>query len=265
MHKFFGMLCCFYAFFIGATHAQQQLTVVSAASPMVGVTADSVASVFGSAISTETLSAMSTPWPTSLGDITSVTVTDSNKQQQGAGILFISPSQMNVYIPAGVAVGPATIAFPTTGLAPGVGTAALRIANVNIQKSAPGLFSAEGSGAGVAAALGLQVVIPTQIQAPIPVFACSAPGTCSAVPIALGVDTPIYLSFFGTGIRGARAVSMTIGTTAVEPMYAGPQTQYPGLDQVNIALPISLHGAGLVNVTLTADGVTSNAVQLLIQ
>ncbi len=265
MHNFSVMLCCVYAFSIGAAHAQQQLTVVSAASPMVGVTADSVASVFGSSISTQTLSATSTPWPTSLGDITSVMVTDSNNQQKAAGILFISPSQMNIYIPAGVAVGPATIAFPATGLPPGAGTAALRIANVNIQKSEPGLFSAEGTGTGVAAAVGVQVVIPTQIQTPITVFQCSAPATCSAVPIALGVDTPVYLSFFGTGIRGASSVSMTIGSTTVQPSYAGPQTQYPGLDQVNVTLPISLHGAGLVNVTLTTDGVPSNVVQLLIQ
>ena len=84
----------------------------------------------------------------------------------------------------------------------------------------------------------------------------------------MGVDTPIYLSFFGTGIRSASSlsnVSVQIGTATIQPTYAGPQPQTPGLDQVNIPLPLSLRGAGLVNVTVTVDGVTSNAVQVRVQ
>jgi uncharacterized protein (TIGR03437 family) len=56
-----------------------------------------------------------------------------------------------------------------------------------------------------------------------------------------------------------------IGNTTVQPMYAGPQGQYPGLDQVNVILPIALRGSSLVSVTVAADGVQSNPVQLSIQ
>jgi uncharacterized protein (TIGR03437 family) len=79
------------------------------------------------------------------------------------------------------------------------------------------------------------------------------------------VDAPIYVSLFGTGIRNANSVTVTIGSTVVQPLYAGPQGQYPGLDQVNFGLPLSLRGAGLVNITVTADGVVSNPVQLSIR
>src|SRR5215469_10821459 len=124
MRKVF--LFAFLSLFIGTSGAQQQLTVVSAASPNVGVTADSLAAVFGPSLSTETVSASSPPWPAMLGDISVVNVKDSTGASRNAGILFISPSQMNIYIPPGVAAGRATVSFPVTGLPPGVGAAALR-------------------------------------------------------------------------------------------------------------------------------------------
>ena len=239
------------AAFIGEAGAQQQLTVVSAASPAVGVAADSLASVFGPSISTETTAAPSVPWPTMLGDISVVYVKDSAGQSQMAGVLFISPSQMNIYIPTGVAPGQATVSFPATGLPPGAGTAALRVVNISIQKTAPGLFSAAGTGTGVAAATAVRTVIPSPNQAPLPVFQCDQAGNCVPVPIVLGVDTPIYVSLFGTGIRNASSVMVNIGTTSVQPTYGGPQGQYPGVDQVNFPLSLNLRGSGLVNVTVT--------------
>jgi uncharacterized protein (TIGR03437 family) len=56
-----------------------------------------------------------------------------------------------------------------------------------------------------------------------------------------------------------------IGSQSVGAIYAGPQGQFPGLDQVNVGLPLALRGAGVVDVTVTADGVTSNAVKISVQ
>lgn len=245
-------------------------TIVSAASPSVGITPDSLASVFGQQISTMNMTAPGgAPWPTQLGDISVVIIKDSAGKTTDAGILFISPSQMNIYIPPGVAPGPGTISFPVTGLPLGVGTAALRVTPVNILKVAPGLFSAAGSGTGVAAALTATYVAGSNLPPTIsPVFICDAVASCGAVAIKLGVDTPVYLSLFGTGIRGASSlqnVVVTIGNTQIQPTYAGPQPQIPGLDQINVPLPLNLRGAGLANVTVTVDGVVSNAVQIDIQ
>ncbi|HEV2444402.1 MAG TPA: hypothetical protein VGS58_00710 [Candidatus Sulfopaludibacter sp.] len=249
----------------------QPLTVTSSASAAVGVAADSLAGIFGDSISTQTVSAGAPPWPTSLGDISAVIVTDSANRAQNAGILFISPSQMNIYIPHGVAPGPATIQFPVTGLPRGAGTAALRSVQVNIQPAAPGVFSAAGTGRGVAAATAVRVTIPTHIQSAVAVFFCTQPGMnavgpmCSAVPIDVGLDAPVYVSLYGTGIRGASPVTVAIRGKTIQPTYAGPQGETPGLDQVNFLLPLELRGSGLVDVTVTAGGVTSNPVQLAIQ
>jgi uncharacterized protein (TIGR03437 family) len=174
---------------------------------------------------------------------------------------------MNIWIPPGVAAGPATISFPVTGLPPGVGAAALRSVPVTIQKVAPGLFSADGTGTGVAAASAVSVAIPMQTQSPVTVFTCDTKG-CAASPIDVGIDRPVYLTLYATGVRGASSpdnVLVTIGTTTVKPTYAGPQMQIPGLDQVNVPLPLSLRGSGLVNVRVTVDGIRSNAVQINIQ
>jgi len=86
----------------------------------------------------------------------------------------------------------------------------------------------------------VKVVLPSTEQSPVPVFTCDPSGGCKAVPIAIGVDTPIYLSFYGTGIRGRSSLSnvaVTIGGVSAQVLYAGPQGTYPGLDQVNVGLP----------------------------
>ena len=262
------VLLIFVFFSSAAAQSSNSITIVSAANPNAGITADSLASVYGPQISTMTQSATAPPWPTSLGDISSVLVRDSSGNMVNAGILFISPNHMNIWIPPGVATGPATISFPFTGLPPGEGTAALRVTPVTIQRIAPGLFSVNGTGSGVAAASAIRLLAGSRIVTPIPVFSCDPTGNCTTVPIALGIDTPIYLSLYGTGIRGASSpqnVSVTIGSLQVQPSYAGPQIETPGLDQVNVAIPLTLRGSGLVNVTVTVDGVTSNSVQISIQ
>lgn len=42
--------------------------------------------------------------------------------------------------------------------------------------------------------------------------------------------------------------------------YAGPQTVFPGLDQVNVLLPRQLAGAGQAGIVLNAAGHTANVV-----
>ena len=96
----------------------------------------------------------------------------------------------------------------------------------------------------------------------MPVFTCGTSG-CVAVPIDLGIDTPVYLSLFGTGIRNRSSLSnvtVTINGISVPVLYAGPQPEFPGLDQVNVALTLNLRGSGETNVVLVVDGQTANPV-----
>jgi uncharacterized protein (TIGR03437 family) len=69
----------------------------------------------------------------------------------------------------------------------------------------------------------------------------------------------------GSGIHrrsSPEAVRVRIGGTEVPVSYAGPQPEYPGLDQVNVLLPRSLRGRGEVNVALTVDGKAANTLRV---
>jgi uncharacterized protein (TIGR03437 family) len=75
----------------------------------------------------------------------------------------------------------------------------------------------------------------------------------------------MYLILFGTGIRGRSSlagVSAQIGGVAVTVEYAGPVAGLVGLDQLNLVVPAVLAGRGEVDVTVTVDGKTSNAVKV---
>jgi len=82
--------------------------------------------------------------------------------------------------------------------------------------------------------------------------------------VPMAKDTQVSVSVYGTGIRGRSSldgVSMTIGGTPVTVTYAGPQSA-PALDRVDVQLPASLAGAGIVDMKLTVDGVKANTLQI---
>jgi uncharacterized protein (TIGR03437 family) len=130
---------------------------------------------------------------------------------------------------------------------------------VTVAPSAPGLFAIPGTG--VAAATALRVSASGR-QQPLAVFDCSA-GTCVAAPLPLDSDSTVYVTLYGTGTRGGVSpATCTVGGERAQVLYAGSQTQYPGLDQVNIALPAAVRGRGQVDVVVTAGGVASNPVRI---
>jgi uncharacterized protein (TIGR03437 family) len=196
------------------------------------------------------------PLPISLGGV-ALAVTDSAAVQRNAPLLYVSPSQINFLVPDNVAPGMATFAV-------GGGTVAQSF-TATVQPVAPTLFSMSGTGSGVAAALAVVVQAGNpQLQSPVPVFQCGNTG-CVAVPIDLGVDQPVYVSFYGTGIRNRTSlenVTLTINGVSAPVLYAGPAPNYSGLDQVNVGLPLVLRGSGEVNVVLTVDGQASNVVTI---
>ena len=76
-------------------------------------------------------------------------------------------------------------------------------------------------------------------------------------------DRPVELVLYATGIRNRASlagVKVTINGTSVPVLYAGPQPDFAavGLDQVNVALALSLRGAGESQVVLSVDGQVSN-------
>jgi len=163
-------------------------------------------------------------------------------------------------VPQGVAPGMATFT-----IANGSTTVS---ATANVQRVAPTLFSMNGDAGGVAAATAFREQAPNpNLTFPVQVFSCSDSG-CVATPIVLGVDTPIFLTLYGTGIRNASSlagVTVTIGSVSVPVTYAGAQPTWDGLDQVNVTLTLNLRGSGEVPVVVTVDGQMSNAVTVNVQ
>jgi len=150
----------------------------------------------------------------------------------------------------GTSAGPATVILTNAA-----GSTSLS-APAQILPVAPGLFTLNK--AGLAAAYVVRVSGGAQTIEPIFTLQNNA-----VVPAPIDLGPPgdqVYLSFFGTGIRNAASggVSVRINGANAPVTYAGPQTVFPGLDQVNVQLPRQLAGSGQAGVLLTAAGRTAN-------
>jgi uncharacterized protein (TIGR03437 family) len=235
--------------------APSKAAVFSAALSSGNIAPDSLISIFGSSLATSQGQANS-PFPVSLAGSTA-TALDSAGDSTPLGLLFVSPAQINAYVPAGLPSGTAVIAVHA-------GNGALSQGTVGIAPVAPGIFTADG--VGLAAAL-VVAASPGGAQSVSYTTQCTASG-CNAVPIDLGAaSNTVVLELYGTGIRGAAPGSLTasVGGQPVPVLYAGAQGQYAGLDQVNVSLPHSLAGRGVSEVILSAGGVQANTVTVTIQ
>jgi uncharacterized protein (TIGR03437 family) len=230
------------------------LFIASAASFSSKALAPEAVAVAGGITLAPATEAANLPLPTSLAG-TQLTVIDSTGVGRPAPLFYASPTQVNFQVPAGTALGSATLLVSSAGSIAGSGGGTV----------APGIFSAGASGQGVAAA---EVVIARAdgTQSSSLVFSCSADGKCVPSPIGLGTaGEQAILFLYGTGIRGRTAesnVSCTIGGIDAPIQYAAAQGTYAGSDQVNILLPRGLAGAGEVAVRLTVDGELANSVVL---
>ncbi len=213
--------------------------------------------MYGSNLAATITQADKQPLPESLGGV-SLSVRDAAGTVRAASLLYVSPAQINFIVPPDTQLGLAT--FTTNA----VGGAAVSTFGT-VLPAAPTLFSASANGTGVAAATAIRTQAGAKgLQAPVPVFQCDASG-CIAVPIDLGIDTPVFLSLFGTGIRNRTSlanVTVTINGVSVPVLYAGPQLEFDGLDQVNVALTLNLRDSGETNVILVVDGQTANPVNV---
>jgi uncharacterized protein (TIGR03437 family) len=238
----------------------ESIVVQSAAAPISVVAPESLGSVFGANLASTTGQAAAQPLPVSLGGV-SITVQDSAGTSAAAPLLYVSPGQINFLMPKGLATGVAT--FTITGGANPPLTAIGAVGQV-----APALFSMSGNGSGIAAATAIRVNAgnPAQ-QFPVTLFNCSA-SSCQAVPVDVGIDTPVYLTLYATGIRNRTSldnVLVTVNGISIQALYAGPQPQFAGLDQINIPLPLDLRGSGVANVVLKVDQHQANTVTVDVQ
>jgi uncharacterized protein (TIGR03437 family) len=182
-------------------------------------------------------------------------VTDSAGVSRAALLFYVSPTQINCEIPDGTAQGPATVTIANMN-----GTS--QAATIQIGSVSPGLF--ELNTAGLAAAWVLPFISGVG-QNPQAVYQMSS-NNVVPLPITLGPNEQVYFELFGTGIRNAKSVTVTVGGVGVPVLYSGAAPGFAGEDQVDIGpLPQSLAGQGSVNILLTADGQAANTVNVTIQ
>jgi uncharacterized protein (TIGR03437 family) len=237
--------------------ASSNLAVVSAASfSRFWQAPESIVSAFGAGLADQTAVATTLPLPTTLAGAT-LAVKGSAGPELNAPLFFASPTQINFLIPKETTSGLATLTVTKGGKVVSQGA-------IQIDMVAPGLFSANSSGQGVASGVALRFRADgAQATERIAVFD-PMQNKFVPSPIDLGpTSDQVFLVLFGTGIRyrsSLSAVSAKIGDVNAESLYAGQVTGFEGLDQVNLRIPRSLAGRGEVEIALMVDGKAANTV-----
>ncbi|MGE0886820.1 MAG: Ig-like domain-containing protein [Blastocatellales bacterium] len=242
-------------------------TVSAASFESVPVAPDAIVSAFGTQLASQIVIASdadpNTPGvqlPTELGG----TTVEVNGRK--AGLFFVSPGQINYVMPSAT----------ESGLANVVVKAGATISNgtVQVARVAPAIFTANSNGRGVPAASVLRVKT-NGLQSFEPLSQYSASNRRFITkPIDMGPDGElVFLVLFLSGIHNsaddnndgnfAENIRVLVGGIEVNPLFAGVQPDFVGLDQVNVLVPRSLIGRGIVNVSVTGLGyAASNVVDI---
>ncbi len=217
---------------------------------------ESISTAFGANLSSTTLTARSLPLPTTLGG-TEVKVKDAQGVERDAQLFYVSSTQVNFQIPPNTANGGATVTIKSNGQMVGTG-------QILIQQVAPGLFAANANGYGVAAAVLLRIRDNGTLQYEDIAEFDSVKREYIPKPIDFSSQTDrLFLVLFGTGIKGRSSLSrvrVISDGPDLPVIYAGPQGDYVGLDQVNVQLSRSLIGRGELFFYLDVDSVPSNVL-----
>jgi uncharacterized protein (TIGR03437 family) len=248
----------------GIAHAHQALlatppyqvtgtvTSVSAADYVTTVAApDSIVAAFGAKLATGTEIAVSLPLP--------VILAGSTVRVNGvtARLFAATPNQINFLLPPGLPPGPAEIVVTA-------GDGFVSTGTIPIVSAQPSIFTANQAGSGAPAAVWTLDGVSYFLA-----------GRADGVPLPLEAGS--YLVLACTGLRHApnpdgnnsngvaESVQVTIGGVPAPVPYAGAQSDFAGLDQVNIQVPASLRGRGQVELVMTVASKTANKVVISVR
>lgn len=254
---------------VGLDFTRQDLTiagtlgVVNAASYKQTLAPGALLSAFGTQmVSPETVGQLPSP---QVIQGTRVDIVDSEGRAHQALLYYAGKlkgyDQVNFYLPENVALGRAVLTITS-------GQGEVSQAVITIEAVAPAVFTASATGLGDAAVI----------------------STTDGVNYNFGsarqdAGRDVYVSLFGTGWRFAGqtanaartggvaannyeaatgAVTVEINGRPAEVLYAGPQIEYLGLDQINFRLPRDL-APGSYSMVVKIGTRTSNLVQLRVQ
>jgi len=208
----------------------------------------SIATIFTEALASGLLIGSSGP-QAALGGVSAV-LRSSGGTETPVRWFFVSPGQGSFLLPEGAA-----------------GNYSLKITSgdrrwsfpMAVAATSPGIFTANGNGQGVPAAAILRVSPDNNRSIDSPFS--PTPAGFVAAPLRFGEDR-LFLDLYATGVRGSSNIQVLFGNETITPLFAGAQSQFPGLDQVTFELPRSFANRGKVDVVIVAGGVRSNAVEL---
>jgi uncharacterized protein (TIGR03437 family) len=226
--------------------------VTNAASFEAQISPGALASVFGTGLSNATYTA-NPPYPTSLGAFDlggeGVSVSVNGK---AAPVFFASPTQINFQVPWETAVGTASVTVSVAG----GGSNAFPVPVVT---AGPGLF-VSGNSAIVQNAADYSLNSPGHPAAPGSTIVAYLTGSGPVSPAAAdGIAAPLDSLVYATAPQSA-----AIGSAGAAVSFAGLAPGWIGLMQVNVVVPPGL-AAGTYALTITIDGQTSNAGNIMVQ
>lgn len=145
------------------------------------------------------------------------------------------------------------------------GVSVLADGQFEVRRVSPGLFSAAGTGGGLAAAVAERVNAAdgTRTQEDVAFFNRER-GAYEPILISpAGAGSDLHVTFLGTGIRHGARLALRIGGVSVPASLLAPAAGSPGLDSVRAGpLPAALASRQAVDVVLTVDDFESNPVQV---
>ncbi|MCW5964912.1 MAG: serine hydrolase, partial [Bryobacterales bacterium] len=219
-------------------------------------------SLFGVDLAPGTAFAESAPLPLVLAGIR-VDVRDRRGLVREARIALVSPLQINLVLPDDLAAGPVSLYVYRDG-------ECTHRDWMVLDPLAPAVFSATATGDGAPAGEILYVLPDGSRRSEwlsqdpgIPTEAGAQPR-----PIDLtGQGTAVYVTLYGTGWRlaadGEEPV-VVVGGVPVQPVYAGAQGQFEGLDQINLRLDGLPLAGGKQAIRVRTGGYESTQLQLLL-
>ncbi len=183
---------------------------------------EELVSLYGSGLLETDKPVVATAMAQTLGGL-SVNIADATGAVFPAGLSYVSRSQVNFLMPAGLARGAALVMLLRGG-------DVVTTWPVTVARVAPGIF-----------------------------------GASQMVHAESGAA---YLVLYGTGIRNrseTAAVTCMVNGTALPVLYAGVQSDFAGLDQVNVPLPADLVASNMLSVSVKVDGQGSNVITIPMQ
>jgi uncharacterized protein (TIGR03437 family) len=227
--------------------AQTSVAVVNAASFATDrvVSTDSIAAAFGQFVTQNNQSffAQAQPLPVTLGGV-SVKIGNTD-----AGLFFVGTTQINFAVPPGLADNPAATITVTNS------DNTTRTGTFSIVRAAPGVFTVNSGGTGLAVAQTTPDGITFQnIYNP----------DLSPRDVDVGTtERPNFLVIYMTGVRNTpNAVTVKFQGVPGRVTFAGPVAGLTSFDQVNVVLPPECAGLGIINVVVNVNGRDANRVTM---